>query len=125
MSFIHLLDKLYALIVQLLLFCLHVRKNVHSCLGIHEFFGIEAILELLDGIVLFQLVELYHSGFPGLIESIEFALLASDSFFVERVKLGVFSFVFRILIGDLLLHKLIHLGLKIKGNINELLSHAS
>lgn len=67
MSVVHLLDKLYALIVQLLLFCLHVCENVHSCLRIHKFFGIEAILELLDGIVLFQLVELYHSGFPGLI----------------------------------------------------------
>lgn len=125
MSFIHLLNKLYALVVQLLLFGLHTRKDINSCLGIHKFFRIEAILEFLDGVVLLELMELYHSVFPGLIECIKFGLLTGDDFSIESIKLVVLSLIFLIFVSDLLFHELVHLWLKVKSNINKLLSHAT
>jgi len=46
---------------------LYVGEDVYSGLWIDEFFGVEAVHEFLDGILLFDLVELDNAVFPNLI----------------------------------------------------------
>ena len=70
-------------------------------------------------------MEAHDAILPLVVQNVELCILIFNNCPVELIAFFVLSCVLFILIGDLLLHELVDLWLKIESNIDELLPHAA
>ena len=62
---------------------------------------------------------------PRVVQDVEFFVFAINNFLIELVALSMLSRVLGILVLNLLLHKLIDLGLEVESDVYEFLPHAT